>query len=63
MVLDDENPWDGILASTMFALRVTVYTTTQYTPSQLESSHDFILHTNHKANWQFIKKNKQDYAL
>ena len=35
MVLNDENPWDSILASTMFALRATVYTTTQYTPVQL----------------------------
>ena len=25
MVLDDENPWNGILASTMFALRATVH--------------------------------------
>ena len=35
MILDDENPWDGILASTMFALRATVHTTTQHTPAQL----------------------------
>ena len=28
MVLDDENPWDGILASTMFALKAMVHTTT-----------------------------------
>ena len=35
MVLDDKIPWDSILASTMFALRATVYTTTQYTPAQL----------------------------
>ena len=35
MVLDDENPWEGILASTMFALRATVHTTTQHTPAQL----------------------------
>ena len=28
MVLDDQNPWDGILASTMFTLRATVHTTT-----------------------------------
>ena len=32
MVLDDENPWDGILSSAMFALQATVHTTTQYTP-------------------------------
>ena len=35
MTLDDKNPWEGILASTMFALRATVHTTTQYTPTQL----------------------------
>ena len=35
MLLNDENPWDGILASTMFALRATIHTMTQYTPAQL----------------------------
>ena len=34
MVLNDENPWDGILASTMFVMRATAYTTTQHTPAQ-----------------------------
>ena len=35
MVLDDENPWDDILVSTMFALlRAMLHTTTQYTPFQ-----------------------------
>ena len=34
MVLDDKNPWDGILASTMFSLRATVHTNAQYTPAQ-----------------------------
>ena len=29
MILDDKNPWDGILVSTMFAPRATVHTTTQ----------------------------------
>ena len=32
MVLNDENPWDGILTSTMFALHAMVHTTTQHTP-------------------------------
>ena len=31
MVLNDENFWDGILASTMFALRTTIHTTAQLT--------------------------------
>ena len=35
MGLDDENPWNGILASTMFALRATVHTTTQYTAAHI----------------------------
>ena len=60
MVLYNENPWDGILASTMFALRATVHTTTQYTPAQLVFEQDSILTTHHKASWQLIKKHKQD---
>ena len=36
LVLDDKNPWDGILVATMFTLRVTVHTTTQNTPAQLD---------------------------
>ena len=43
MVLDDQNPWNGILASTMFALRAMVYTTTQYTPAQLIFERDLII--------------------
>ena len=33
VVLDDKNPWDGILASTIFALRAKIHTTMQYTPA------------------------------
>ena len=43
IVLDDKNPWDGILTSTMFALRATVHTTTQYTPAQLIFGRDSII--------------------
>ena len=60
MILNDENPWDRILASTMLAPRATVHTTTQYTPAQLVFQRDSILNTRHKANWQLIKKRKQD---
>ena len=59
MVLDDENPWDGILASTMFALRATVHTTTRHTPAQLVFGRDSILNTRHEVNWKLIKKRKQ----
>ena len=59
MTLDDQNPWDGILASTMFALRATVHTTTQYTPTQLAFGRDSILNVRHEANWNIIKQRKQ----
>ena len=32
MDLDDENAWEGTLSSTMFAIRSTVHSTTQYSP-------------------------------
>ena len=60
MVLDDENPWGGILASTMFKLRATVHTTTQYTPAQLVFGQESILNTRHEANCQIIKKHKHE---
>ena len=60
MVLDDDNPWDGILASTMFALRATVHTTTQYTPAQLVFGRDSILNRRHDVDWEVVKKRKQD---
>ena len=59
MVLDDENPWDGVLSATMFALRATVHTTTRFTPTQLVFGRDAILNTRHEANWQIIKDRKQ----
>ena len=43
----------------MFAVRSTVHTTTQYTPSQLVFGRDAILNINQEANWQLIKQHKQ----
>ena len=60
MVLDDENPWDRILASTMFALHAMVHTMMEYTLAQLVFGRDPIKNTRHKANWQLMKKRKQD---
>ena len=60
MVLNDESSWDGVLVSNMFALHAMVHTTTQYNPAQLVFGQDLILNTCHKANWQIIKKHKQD---
>ena len=59
MNLDNENPWEDILSSTMFAIRSTVYTTTQYLPSQLVFDRHAILYINQEANWQLIKQRKQ----
>mgnify|MGYP000473878471 FL=1 len=59
MVLDDENPWDGVLSATMFALRATVHTTTRFTPTQLVFGRDAILNTRHEADWKIIKDRKQ----
>ena len=60
MILDDENPWDGLLATTMFAPRATTHTTTQYTSAQLIFRHDSIINRRHGVDWQTIRKRKQD---
>ena len=33
MNLDNENPWEGILSSTMFGIHSKIYRTTQHKPS------------------------------
>ena len=50
MDLDNENPWEGILSSTMFAIWSMVHTTSQHTLSHLVGG---------ETNWQFIKQRKQ----
>ena len=57
--LDEENPWGGILAATMFAVRATFHTTMQATPTQLVFGRDSILNTKFEANWAFIQQRKQ----
>ena len=59
MLLDDENPWDGILASIIFSLRATVHTSTQHTLAQLVFNRDSILNVPIEANWKLIKQRKQ----
>ena len=61
MDLDNENPREGTLSSTIFVIRSTVHTTTQHTPSQLVFGRDAILNINQDANWRLIKQYK--YAL
>ena len=54
-----ENPWEEVLSSTLFAIRFTVHTTTQHTPSQFVFGRDVILNINQEANWQSIKQRKK----
>ena len=57
--LDLDDPWSDILAATMFAIRSTIHTTTQATPSQLVFGRDVILYIGFEADWQLIKNRKQ----
>ena len=56
MDLDNENPWEGVFSSTMFAIWSMVHTTTQHT---LVFGMDAILYINQEANGQLIKQCKQ----
>ena len=53
------NPFQGVLAAVSFALRATVHTTLQATPSQLVFGRDHILNVKHVANWKNILDQKQ----
>ena len=57
--LDATNPWKGILNAVAFAIRSTIHTTTQSTPAQLVFGRDMMMNIQHKANWEFIRKRKQ----
>ena len=53
--LDSDFGWDGVLA----AARSLVQTTMQATPTQLVFGHDVLLNASFKADWQYIKEQKQ----
>ena len=57
--LDEKDPWSGILAATMLAVRATYHTTLQATPAQLVFGRDALINVKFEANWAFIKQNKQ----
>jgi transposase InsO family protein len=57
--LDEDDPWEGILAATMFAIRATYHTTLQATSSQLVFGRDAILNVQFEANWNLIRERKQ----
>ena len=58
--LDKEDPWAGILAATAFAVRSTYHTTLQATPGQLVFGRDMILNTPFIADWEAIRRRKQE---
>jgi hypothetical protein len=57
--LDEDDPWSGILAAAMFAIRATVHTTLQATPSQLVFGRDAIMNIKFDADWRLIRERKQ----
>ena len=58
--LDNEDPWPGILSAAAFAIHATYHTTTQKSPGQLVFGRDMIFNIKHQANWEYIKKRKQE---
>ena len=58
--IDEADPWAGILAAAMFAIRATYHTTLQATPMQLVFGRDAIMNSTFEADWNFIRQRKQD---
>ena len=58
--LDEDDPRKGILSATAFAVRSTYHTTLQKSPGQLVFGRDMIFNIKHEANWEIIKKRKQN---
>ena len=58
--LPEQDPWSGILATTMFAIHATYHTTTQAMPAQLVFGRDAILNTCFIADWKMIRQRKQN---
>ena len=55
----NNDPWSGILAATMFAVRATYHTTLQASPMQLLFFRDAILNIKHVSDWEHIQQRKQ----
>ena len=58
--IDDDDPWSGILAAVMAAVRSTYSTTTQATPMQLVFGRDAIINTKFLADWNLIRQRNQN---
>jgi transposase InsO family protein len=59
-VIEENDPWSGILCATMFAVRATFHTTLQATPMQLVFGCDAILNIKHVTDWEHIRQRKQE---
>jgi hypothetical protein len=57
--MDQDDPWTGMLAAAMFAVRATHHTTLQASPMQLVFGRDAILNIKHVSNWEHIRERKQ----
>jgi hypothetical protein len=57
--MNEDDPWTGILAATMFAVRARYHTTLQASPMQLVFGRDAILNVKHISNWEHIRQCKQ----
>ena len=55
----NNDPWSGILAANMFAVRVTYHTTLQASSMQLVFGRYDILNIKHVSNWEHIRQRKQ----
>ena len=55
----NNDPWSGILAATMFAVRATYHATLQASLMQLVFVRDAILNIKHVSNWEKIRQHKQ----
>jgi hypothetical protein len=58
--MDESNPWDGILATTMLAVRATYHITLKASRMQLVFGRDTMLNVSHVTNWEHIRQRKQD---
>ena len=58
--LDQDDPWKGVLSVVTYAICATYHTTTQKTPGQLVFGRDMVFNIQHTANWEYIRKRKQD---
>ena len=58
-LIDESDPWSGILSAVAWAVRSTYHTTLQSTPGQLVFGRDMIWNIAHVADWQYIHHRKQ----